>query len=224
VGQWGHRIGVPRPAPRPGIPRHGFDWDVGQGGTTRPGHPKTSRSLSRDTSGQTARASKNRTGFAAFRAFCRGLVLDNGKPFVLEPFQARILGDYFRGIPQTVIVIPKGNGKTTLLAGLALYHLLNTLDAEVIICAASRDQASILLDQARGLVIRSDIAEKLYVHQREIRRRDNRGRIRVLASDVDKIDGLIFTLGLIDELHRHNKSELSVGPRLGRAFPPRGHP
>jgi phage terminase large subunit-like protein len=136
------------------------------------------------------------------------LVLDNGKPFILEPFQATILGDFFAGIPQTVIVIPKGNGKTTLLAGLALYHLLTTLDAEVVIAAASRDQAAILLEQARGLVIRSGIASELYVHQREIRRRDGRGRVRVIASNVDKIDGLIFTLGLIDELHRHTKSEL----------------
>jgi phage terminase large subunit-like protein len=136
------------------------------------------------------------------------LVLDTGDRFVLEPFQSKILADFFAGVPQTIIVIPKGNGKTTLLAALALFHLMTTTDAEVIICAASRDQASILLDQARGLVIRSPVGEQVWAHQREIRRRDGRGRIRVLASDVDKIDGLIFTLGLIDELHRHTRSEL----------------
>jgi phage terminase large subunit-like protein len=136
------------------------------------------------------------------------LTLDNGKPFELQRFQKMLLTDYAGGIPQTVIVIPKGNGKTTLLGGVALDHLLEIPDAEIIIVAASRDQAGILLSQATGLIQRSGLRDKLLTHQREIRRKDGRGRIRILASDVDKTDGLIFSLGLIDELHRHKNSDL----------------
>jgi phage terminase large subunit-like protein len=40
------------------------------------------------------------------------------------------------------VIIPKKNGKTTLVAALGLYHLLTTVDAEAYIAASSRDQAA----------------------------------------------------------------------------------
>ena len=58
-----------------------------------------------------------------FAAFCELLVLDNGRPMELEPFQRMMLGDYFDGARETVALLPKGNGKTTLLSALALFEL-----------------------------------------------------------------------------------------------------
>jgi phage terminase large subunit-like protein len=66
-----------------------------------------------------------------------------------------MLADYFGGTTETLILIPKKNGKTTLMAALALYHLVVTEDAECVIAAASRDQAQIMLRQARGFIRRS---------------------------------------------------------------------
>ena len=57
---------------------------------------------------------------------------------------------------------------------------------------------------------------------REIRSRRDSGRIRVLAADVDTADGVIPTLALVDELHRHKSAGLygifrdGLGPRAGR--------
>ena len=80
----------------------------------------------------------------------------------LEPFQRRILADYFAGTRETLVLLSKKNGKTTLLAALALHHLLVTADAECVIGAASREQAAILFDQAVGFIRRSDgLADEL---------------------------------------------------------------
>lgn len=58
-----------------------------------------------------------------FERFCLQLRLDNGKPFVLESHEKEILRPYFRGVPESAVILSKKNGKTTLLAALALYHL-----------------------------------------------------------------------------------------------------
>src|SRR4051794_26713605 len=91
----------------------------------------------------------------SFARFCAGLRLENGNPFVLEDFQHRLLFDYFAGVIETLVLLSKKNGKTTLLGALALYHLMTTREAECVIGAASRDQAGILFKQAWGFVRRS---------------------------------------------------------------------
>jgi phage terminase large subunit-like protein len=165
------------------------------------------------------------TELAAFGRFCAALELDEGGPMTLEPFQRRMLRDYFDGVRETLILLSKKNGKTTLLAALALWHLCSTQDAECVIGAASRDQASLLYQQAVGFVRRSlGLQERVVPKQgyREIRSRRNAGRIRVLAADVDTADGVIPTLALVDELHRHKSTDLygvfrdGLGPRGGQ--------
>jgi phage terminase large subunit-like protein len=98
-----------------------------------------------------------------------------------------------------------------------------TPDAECVIAAASRDQAQIMLRQARGFIRRSEALRRLMEpKQREISSLVDDGRIRVLASDVDTADGVIPTLALVDELHRHKSADLygvfrdGLGPRNGR--------
>jgi phage terminase large subunit-like protein len=142
-----------------------------------------------------------------FAAFCRELTLDNGGPMILESFQRQMLGDYFSGVIETLILLPKKNGKTSTVAALALYHLLVTDDAECVVAATSRDQAMILFDAAVGFVRRSPGLKKHVVVRRgfrELRSARDSGRIRVLASDVDTADGVLPSLALVDELEgRH---------------------
>lgn len=134
-----------------------------------------------------------------------------------------MLFDLFAGMRETVIIIPKKNGKTTLLAALALYHLFITRDAECVIVAASRDQAGIMLRQAQGFIRRSEALQtRLTAQKREIANEHNGGRMRVLASDSDTVDGVIPSLVMVDELHRHKSDELygilrdGLGPRDGQ--------
>lgn len=162
-----------------------------------------------------------------FRRFASHLVLEGGKELVIEPFQALMLKEHFSGAQETVIIIPKKNGKTSVVAAIALFHLWCFPDAECVIGAASRDQASILFKQAAGLVHRSALGEFFDIKggYREIRVVEDKfvvGRIRVLAADAATADGVIPTLALVDELHRHPSGELygvfrdGLGPRDGR--------
>jgi phage terminase large subunit-like protein len=163
---------------------------------------------------------------ANFVRFCHELKLENGKRMVVEPFQKLMLRDHFAGVTELVIVIPKKNGKTTLLGALALFHLENVPDAECVIAAASRDQARILFKQAAGLVRRSNLHHRFDVKggYGEIRLPGVKDgpRVRVLAADASTGDGVIPTLALVDELHRHLSGDLygvfrdGLGPRDGR--------
>lgn len=158
-----------------------------------------------------------------FARFCEQvLTTEDGDPLQLHPFQRKMLADLFAGCRETLILVSKKNGKSTILGALALYHLCSTPDAECVIAAASRDQASIMLRQAQGFIRRSPhLPERLVVKQREIVHKTLAGRIRILASDVDTADGVIPTLALVDELHRHKSADLygvfrdGLGPRNG---------
>jgi phage terminase large subunit-like protein len=80
-----------------------------------------------------------------------------GELWPLEDFQREIVSDVF-GVPaggEVWVVIPEGNAKTTLTAGIALYHLQHTPSPWVPIGAASREQAEIMFSQAAGFVERA---------------------------------------------------------------------
>jgi phage terminase large subunit-like protein len=161
----------------------------------------------------------------AFARFCAALTLEQGGPMLLFPEQRTMLADYFAGVVETLILLQKKNGKTTLLAALALWHLLTEPDAECLIGATSREQASILYEQAVGFVRRSPELQARVATKRgyrELRALRDSGRIRVLAAEVDTADGVIPTLGLVDELGRAKSLGLygifrdGLGPRDGQ--------
>lgn len=174
-----------------------------------------------------------------FEAFCRTfLVLDNGQAFELEPFQRLILKGFFAGVTEILVLLPKKNGKTTLLAALALYHLIYTPDAACYIAASAKDQARIMYEQACGFAERRDrngkvlpqaaaLQKRVLLRKgyKEIRSRRDSGFIRVVSGDKDTVDGVIVTLALVDELHRHKDGGQlygvladGVGPRNGRVL------
>lgn len=85
-----------------------------------------------------------------------------GQPFVLEPWQAKIVRDLFGWLREdgtrryriAYIEVPRKNGKSTFAAGIALYLLL--CDGEerpqVYSCAGDRSQASIVFQAAREMI------------------------------------------------------------------------
>ncbi|MCL2430301.1 MAG: terminase large subunit [Alphaproteobacteria bacterium] len=158
-----------------------------------------------------------------FAQFCSQLTLDNGRPMMLEGFQRELLAGYFDGARETLVIQPKKSGKTTTIAALATYHCLFETNAECVVAAASRDQAGILLRQAKGFIDRSEkLAKYLHVKDREILTKDKRSRIRILAADADTADGVLPTLAIVDELHRAKSADLygifrdGLGPRGGQ--------
>lgn len=146
-----------------------------------------------------------------FVKWAESLILDNGDPWKVERFQRAFVKDLFTGVPECWLVVPEGNGKTTLVAGLALYHCAFTSGAWVPVAASARDQAEILFRQAEGFVRRSPELRPVFrCHEgyRRIVGRTNGSRIQVLASDDRTGDGVIPTLAICDELHRHRDLRL----------------
>lgn len=141
-----------------------------------------------------------------FRRYAANMILDSGEPWKVEPFQLEVVEDVFAGRPEVWMVVPEGNGKTTLMGGLALYHADFTPQASVLMAAASRDQCGLLLGQASGFVYRTPgLGERFRVFEgyRRIRAHRTGGTIQVFAADDRTGDGVIPTLALVDELHRH---------------------
>lgn len=137
----------------------------------------------------------------------RFLTDESSRPLVIEPWQREI----FAGTRELVTLVSKKNGKTSLFAGLALWHAITTAFADVAILAASRDQAGKLLSQLTGYIKRSpELREQLRITQRIVHCDRTDGKVAVMAADSDTLDGWGGTLALVDELGRH-KSEENFG-------------
>jgi len=146
-----------------------------------------------------------------FRRWAAGLILDDGEPWTLEPFQAAFVKDLFLGYPEAWWVLPEGNAKTTAAAAIALYHAQHKPGAMVTVAAASRDQAGWLYLAAAGFVERSDSIRGVFKCQEGFRRIrcDSVGsRIQVFAADDRTGDGAMPTLAILEELHRHRTLRL----------------
>ena len=136
------------------------------------------------------------------------------------PHQRVMLAEHFAGAIETLLLLPKKNIKTTTLAELGLFALLTTDDADIPVVATSRDQATLLLDEAIGFVRRTPGLDRhvdIKRGYRELRaRHENGGRLRVLAADVDTADGITpWPIALVDELHRARSAELYAVLRAG---------
>lgn len=124
----------------------------------------------------------------------------------LEPFQRLIVGEIFSQRREALVLLPRGNGKTTLLAAVGLWCLLRLPDAQIVVGAASRDQAAVLFDIARGFAEHPEISKLVQTTRREIR--TARGWLKVIAADGPKQHGLIIDMAIVDELHAHGNREL----------------
>lgn len=171
--------------------------------------PSTGRTTSRRSGAR--RPSPKPFTVDHFRAYARLTVLDNGEPFELEDFQLEQAADIFAGFKEIWLIQPEGTGKTSFLGLFALYHGDYTPSAFAPIAASSREQAEIMYRQAEGLVLRTPGMRDRFKCQegyRRIKCLRTGGRIQVYAADDRTADGVIPSLALVDELHRHRDMRL----------------
>lgn len=158
-----------------------------------------------------------------FLWFYSQLVMPNGMPVVVEPFTDKIVREVFaEGRVELLVLLPKGNGKTAMMAALAVWHLLVTPNANTFIGAATKIQADEMFRFISHYVeSEPEIAERLLLRKstRELRSMRDQGFLRVLASDDSKqggkSQGYNPTLALIDELHAHEGDSLYTDMRSG---------
>jgi phage terminase large subunit-like protein len=151
-----------------------------------------------------------------FREFChehctQSIDVWDGEPLDLEDWQFQHFEEALacdeKEIPywgSVVIVLPRKNGKTTLLAAYALYCLLSTEgQPEILLCAASDKQAGRLF-QAVLSFIRKDpwLAQRVVIRewQGEISRIDGGGKILRMSSSPETLHGYNPSLVICDEV------------------------
>lgn len=146
-----------------------------------------------------------------FREWSSGLELDTGDLWVLEPFQESFVSDWLAGFTECWLVVPEGNGKTTLMAAMGLYHCQFRRRAAVALAASSREQAEVAYTQAEVFAENSESLKgvfRCYGGHRRIVCAGQKSRLQVKAADDRTGDGIIPTLCLVDELHRHRDLKL----------------
>jgi phage terminase large subunit-like protein len=142
-----------------------------------------------------------------------------GQPLTLDPFGAFIIGaicgwkrtDGLRRFRTAFEEEPRGNGKSTRLAGLTLW--LGFFDgeagAENYSIATKRDQARIIFENARQMVTRSPgLGRRLHVGAHNIHRVESASKFEPLSSDANTIDGLRPHIVTVDEVHAHKDAQL----------------
>ena len=143
-----------------------------------------------------------------------------GQPFILQPWEKEIVRDVYgtlnekgyRQYSYAYLEIPKKNGKTTLIAGLGLYHLVcDGPGGQIYCCAADRDQAS-LAYQAMLQMIEQDetLQEILQItdSKKSICNRKTGTFLKVLSAEAYTKHGINPTVVIFDELHAQPNRDL----------------
>lgn len=149
-----------------------------------------------------------------------------GELFILEDWERAIVGAMYgwmrrdgkRRYRKAFVYIPKKNGKTALVSGFVFCGLIvdGELSAEIYSAAASKDQASIIFNNVKGMIkLEPELDRMLTVYgakggsqQRSVVYESTMSTYRPLASDEDTADGLMPHVSVIDELHRHRDGAL----------------
>lgn len=136
--------------------------------------------------------------------------------FTLLDWQRKVLREVYgsvdietgrRRFEAAYVEVAKKNGKSFLVGGLPLYHLVREgIDnAKAYGAAAARDQATLVFDAAAQLWRKNKVLQdalKLIDSTKRIVKRDGSGYYCVIAADGDVQDGVEPTLTIMDELHR----------------------
>ena len=130
-----------------------------------------------------------------------------GEPFPIFPWESRFLRGAFRGDGDSALSVARGNGKTTLLAGVAAAFIdgpLRQPRGDVVIAASSFGQARISFEHVRAflgdkLAIKTEWRTWDTTQQAAIEHRPTGARVRCIGCDPARAHGLAPALVLADE-------------------------
>src|ERR1700712_2135847 len=145
-----------------------------------------------------------------------------GHPLRLMPWQRLVFANLFgfierstgaRRFRQAIVFVPRGNGKTSIAAPLALYLSFRDGEggAEGYAAAVTRDQARILFDTAREMVRRSPEIRRRYgvaALANTVWQERTSSHFRPISSDAKGLDGLNVQVAVCDEIASHRTSEV----------------
>jgi phage terminase large subunit-like protein len=142
-----------------------------------------------------------------------------GKNVKLEPWQSFILANVYgfkkvsnnrRKYRKVLIEVARKNGKTTLLAGIALYHLLELdgeVGAEVYSIATKVEQSKISWNIAKAMTNQDDfLTNRIIVSQNKLSYKNS--FFSPLASESKTSDGLNPSITIADEIHAFEDGDM----------------
>lgn len=136
-----------------------------------------------------------------------------GKPFTLEPFQKAFIAALFgfvdketglRQYKETLFMVARKNGKSTLLAGIALYMMIADREpgAAVFSVATKKDQARLVFDETHNMVRQSaELGRFIRKRKTDLYFPMMMANFQPLGKNSDTLDGLNAHCVIIDELH-----------------------
>lgn len=136
-----------------------------------------------------------------------------GKPVKLELFQKAFISALFgfidkdtglRKYRETLFLVARKNGKSTLLAGIALYMFLadHEAGAEIYSCATKKDQAKIIFDEVCNMVSQSpELRALIRKRKSDLYCAATMSKMQALGKNSDTLDGLNSNCVIMDELH-----------------------
>jgi phage terminase large subunit-like protein len=142
--------------------------------------------------------------------------------YPLEPFQKRIARAVVGPEREALILVARGNAKTTLMALVALHELISNPEAKIYFVAASVPQARIAFEAAADFARRLDHPNIVFRHL-ELRwcpdpeepTRFTR-HMRVLGAEGPRLHGLSPSLMVLDELQAITRAD--IYPALASAL------
>ena len=136
-----------------------------------------------------------------------------GQPVRLELFQKAFISALFgfvdsetglRRYREAFFMVARKNGKSTMLAGIALYLLLadGEAGAEIYSVATKKDQAKIIFDETCNMVAQSpQLRKHIKKRKTDLYFSAAMSKIQALGKNSDTLDGLNSSGVIIDELH-----------------------
>lgn len=150
------------------------------------------------------------TGCRQFELFClRNLLVPKGtgalKPLKIRPWQKALVGSVWDAEPQPRLAawcLPRGQGKSSLCAALGLWDLhLGEEGASVVVVATDERQAGLIFGIASRMTELSPELAKRTTQYRDRLVIPSRGAsFACLPAEAKRLEGLDFTLGLMDEV------------------------
>lgn len=144
-----------------------------------------------------------------------------GQRILLEPWQVFILTTVFgwvdddgrRRFRHVYVEVPRGNGKSALSSGIALYMLAadGEYGAECYTFATTREQARIVFNAAQGMArLSKDVAKAtgITVQAKTVTVMRTGSVLEPKSSEGSTLDGLNTHLAVIDELHAHKTRDV----------------
>ena len=136
-----------------------------------------------------------------------------GKPFLLELWQKAMVASMFgivdkidetRKYQETVLIVGRKNGKSTLAAAVGLYLMIadGELGPEIYSVATKKDQAKIIWLEAKKMIQKSPaLRKRIKTLVAEMNSELNDAVFKPLGRDSDTLDGLNVHAALFDEVH-----------------------